>query len=206
VIAQFVLHGLSATDLALFLNRAILGAFFVLARFRWFYDPSRPEDPFMNRKRHEHIVWKLCVCGYGTHPVLAAFVANVEVFAGLGVLFGFLAPISAMGLLGVLSFATYCTAREKTMRQGPVDRVDVVSDYLWTVEPIYVMTALVVVLCGSGGWSMDHFLFTANSSVQVVATLLVAALFLICSISLMTLVYLSGGRTKMPPAEQKAAA
>ena len=59
----------SAPDVALFLVRGILGAFFVLARFRWFYDPSRPEHWF-NCGRHDHLAWKLCTCGYGRNVYL----------------------------------------------------------------------------------------------------------------------------------------
>jgi len=158
-LTAFLNHGLfGATDFALLIARATLGTFFILARFRWIFDPSRPEDMWFNKARRDHLIWKLCTCGYYNHPVLAGFVALVEIFGGLAVLFGLLAPLAAMGLLSVLCFATYCTAREKVTRQSPVDTVDYASCYLWTVEPLYMMLCVVVITCGAGAYSFDHVL------------------------------------------------
>lgn len=153
------MHMTISADAALFIARLMLGLFFVLARFRWIYDPSRPEQPWFNAKRHEHLVWKLCVCGFGQHRALAASVALAEVAGGALVLVGLGTQLAALALFIVLLGATHCTAREKTMKQEPVDKLDVCSCYLWTVEPIYIGLALLILLGGPGAWSLDALIW-----------------------------------------------
>lgn len=142
--------------LVLFIARFVLGFFFVSYRFRWFWDPT-PQDgvavcsPF----RHLNLRRKLCHCGWGMNPTFAAFVAVAELLAGLGVIFGVLTTLSAAGLLAILLVATLCTAKEKTLRQNPVDRIDIVNCYLWNPEPVYIVLALVVLVLGPGWFSLD---------------------------------------------------
>lgn len=145
--------------IALFLARFVLGFFFVSYRFRWFYDPT-PQDgvAICSPYRHLNLRRKLCQCGWGMHPWLAAFVAIAEVAAGLAVIFGVLTSYAALGLLLILLVATLCTAREKTLRQNPVDGIDVVNCYLWNPEPVYIVLAVVVMALGPGMFSIDALL------------------------------------------------
>lgn len=146
------------TSLASLLLRLILGTFFVLARFRWVYDPSRTPS-LMNPLRHKHFRERLCTCGYGTHPLLCGFVASVEIAAGFAVILGLVTMPALCGLLCVLLFATWCTAREKVCAQNPVDQVDCISCYLWRVEGVYITVAVSLLCLGPGTWSLDHLLF-----------------------------------------------
>lgn len=151
--------GLSAYDFASLILRVVIGTFFVLARFRWFYDPSRPLAPLLNPARHKHMVERLCTCGYGSHPVMSAFVACVEVAAGMAVIIGLLTVVATVGLMGVLLFATLCTARQKVLEQSPVDCIDCVSCYLWRVEGGYIAVCAVILLLGPGAYSLDRLVF-----------------------------------------------
>lgn len=135
-------------DLSLFLMRVALGGFFVLARFRFFYDPSRPQDKWFNKERRNHLEWKMGYCKYPAWT--APYVAIGEVLAGLGVLSGVLFYASALALLGITFFATRCTWREKIMEQSPVDCIDWVSCYLWRVEGLYVLLAFILLALGPG--------------------------------------------------------
>lgn len=143
--------------LVLLLARFVLGFFFVSYRFRWFYDPN-PQDgiavcsPF----RHISLRKKLCQCGWGISPMLAAIVALVELCAGFGVMLGVLTTWSVFGLLIILLMATLCTAKEKTLRQNPVDGIDIVNCYLWNPEPVYIVLALIVLTLGPGWLSLDY--------------------------------------------------
>ncbi len=166
-------------DFALFLNRLTLGLFFVLARFRFFYDPARggtlppvanPFIPAAQRVLWNHRLWfnprrlasltrKMCSCGWTRGPALWAwFAAFVEVFAGLGLIFGLFSQLSALGLFAVTAAATVCTAREKVAKQSPIDRIDCVGCYLWCAEPLYIVMALVTLSAGPGQWSLDYLL------------------------------------------------
>lgn len=160
MIERLMLAGLNYPDFASLLLRVILGAFFVLARFRWVYDPSRPEQPWFNCQRHQHLRWKLCTCGYSTNIGLACLVASIEILAGCAVVVGLLSTLATAGLFGVLLFATICTASGKIAEQNPVDCVDKVSCYLWRVEGVYITIALVLLLTGPGKFSLDYLLAT----------------------------------------------
>lgn len=143
----------------LFLARFVLGFFFVSYRFRWFFDPT-PKDgvEVCSPYRHLKLREKMCQCGWGMSPLLAAFVAMAELLGGLGVIFGALTTVSAFGLLAILLVATTCTAKEKTLRQNPVDRIDIVNCYLWNPEPVYIVLAIVVLVLGPGWFSVDNLL------------------------------------------------
>lgn len=151
--------GLSAIDAALFVARLVLGLFFVLARFRFFYDPSR-EECWFNTQRCDSLTRKLAYCGiHACGKQWAWAVAAAEVLAGAALIVGLLTVPAALGLLIVLIFATICTARDKVMEQHPVDKVDVVSCYLWRVEGLYIAFAVIILLAGPGAYSLDYLIW-----------------------------------------------
>ena len=149
-----------STALALLLLRSTLGAFYVLARFRFFYDPSMPTGRrLLNRARHASLARKMCHCGLTAEPYLWAWlVAVIEVGAGLFLLAGYQTRLAAFGLLVLTCIATYCTAREKVAKQHPCDRLDWYACYLWCAEPLYIVLAVCVLLLGAGDWSADTLL------------------------------------------------
>jgi uncharacterized membrane protein YphA (DoxX/SURF4 family) len=159
-------HGVGAGDLAILAQRVMLGGFFVLARFRFFYDPVAPRlaagDPsrhqrcFLNPTRYESLRHKVCdVCHY---PPCHVLVAVVEVAAGLALIVGLLAVPAAFGLAIIILFGTLCTWRERTARQNPCDGIDWVSCYLWLPEPFYLLLAISLVLTGPGKYALDALL------------------------------------------------
>jgi uncharacterized membrane protein YphA (DoxX/SURF4 family) len=159
---MLLVHGLGYGDIIQLIARLLLGVFFVLARFRFFYDPTPPDGgrSWMNPWRHAHLAAKMEHCGFKTRPLFFAwFAAVVEVSAGFGVLFGFLAPLSAIGLLVITSIGTRCTARDKILKQQPIDTIQCCEDYLWLPEPLYIGLALIVILGGAGPYSLDALLW-----------------------------------------------
>lgn len=177
--------GLNAPDFALALNRITLGLFFVLARFRFFYDPARGGNlpssypvtgtygsiygnqyyrdrrAWFNPRRAASLTRKMCTCGWRKGAAFWAwFAAIVEVGAGLFLIFGLLSALSAFGLLTVTTAATFCTAKEKVTSQKPIDKIDCVGCYLWCAEPLYIVMALVAITAGPGSWSLDALLWS----------------------------------------------
>jgi uncharacterized membrane protein YphA (DoxX/SURF4 family) len=156
--ASLAVRGFGNPDIALLIVRVLLGSFFVLARFRWFYDPSRPEH-FLNHARHTHLSEKLQTCGFGNHPAVAALVAAIEVGAGLFLIVGLFTSLAALGLIAILLGAVACSTKAKTMKQDPVDGIQVAEDVLWTVEPLYLLIAGALLVAGGGAYSLDGYLF-----------------------------------------------
>lgn len=148
-----------ADDIVLLILRLFIGVFFILARFRYFYDPSRPEDKWFNHARVDHLAWKLGYCHFPAAKYIAPLVATVEIGAAAFLIIGLITPIAAFGLLVILLGATHCTAMEKVAKQEPVDRIDWWSCYLWTVEPIYIGIAVALIVAGAGTISLDALIW-----------------------------------------------
>lgn len=160
-VREILSGGIGGTDAASLLARATLGGFYVLARFRSFYDPSKPKGcRAFNSARFNSLQRKLCSCGFTQNLVVWAWItASVEVFCGLGLLAGLLTTFAALGLLILTLRATMCTAAIKVREQNPVDRIDCVACYLWRVEGIYIALALMILLLGPGRFSLDRLLW-----------------------------------------------
>lgn len=165
--------GLHLIDAALLIARLLLGVFFVLARFRFFYDPAGGANlprlampnhienrKLLNPRRARSLTTKLVYCGCTAYPSLQAWIAAaVEVLAGIGLIVGLLAVPSALALLIVLLVATRCTAKDKVCEQNPCDKLDVVCAYLWRVEGLYIGLAAIILLAGPGAYSIDYLIW-----------------------------------------------
>ena len=166
---------MEAGDIALLIIRSTLGLFYVLARFRFFYDPagggSLPAEPlpmgftgtsayndrkWLNPRRFASLRRKMQHCGINYLPgAWAWFAAIVEVFGGLLLILGVWSRIMAVLLLGVSLAATRCTWRQKVFEQNPVDCIDVCACYLWRVEGLYIIMALVITISGGGAIALN---------------------------------------------------
>lgn len=160
MLSNVLSHGLGSTDAASLLARLVLGAFYVLARFRSFYDPSKPRGcRVFNRDRLSSLSRKLCYCGFSRGVRFWAWItAGIEVFGGLGLLLGLATMVSAVAILALTVRATLCTAAVKVKEQNPVDTIDCVACYLWRVEGVYIALALLILLLGPGTYSLDAVL------------------------------------------------
>jgi uncharacterized membrane protein YphA (DoxX/SURF4 family) len=151
------------TDAAILVARLLLGVFFILARFRLFFDPSVPAGSpgrWLNGLRWESFTNKLCYCGCRVYPRLWAWIAGVgEVLAGIALVLGLFTIPAALVLLVILLVATRCTAYQKVMEQNPVDRIDCVACYLWRVEGLYIGLAIIILLAGPGAYSIDYLIW-----------------------------------------------
>ncbi len=126
----------------------IVGLFFVLARFRFFYDPSKsPSLRWFNRLRYQSLYNKIHSCGWTHRTALWTwYTAVVEVLGGLSLMLNIGRSISGPLLLGLLLVASKCTYRTKCLEQCPVDKIDWLCAYLWRVEGLYIAMLAVVVV------------------------------------------------------------
>lgn len=158
--ALSIVTGLGFQDLGLLLIRVTTGAFFLIYRFRWVFDPSAVDKCWLSPTRHIRLRNRLCSCGYTDHPSLAAAVAVIEILGGLGLIFGLLSVLSALGLFIVLVFANLCTPKEEIPLMKPVDKVDYVRCYLHLAEPLYLAMAFLIIVAGPGKYSLDYLLLS----------------------------------------------
>lgn len=135
----------------------MLGGFFILARFRWVYDPSR-QDRWFNLQRHQSLCRKLQDCGFGSSYGLSCCVALGELLAGAGVLVGFLTPIAVSGLAIILAGAILTNSHRKVAQQGPVDFLHRAECFLWTPEGWMLLSAVTLGVLGPGAISLDALL------------------------------------------------
>lgn len=172
---HYITAGIGGAGIALLLARVTLGLFYVLARFRFFYDPSKPlyavvgRDAFgafeygntrwLNKERQDSLIRKMSLCGLTWRPRLWAWIAAVvEVGAGLLLIVGLYAPLMALALLVVTALATRCTWRQKVYEQNPCDALDVCACYLWRVEGLYLILALCIIIGGGGAFALSDYL------------------------------------------------
>jgi uncharacterized membrane protein YphA (DoxX/SURF4 family) len=130
------------TTLAL---RGGTGAFFAISGFHKLFVKAR----------HATLVETLKTDGIRPLGFFQWFVPGVEFLAGLGVAFGFLTPLSALGLFTICIVATCTDAYRKVAGWGPIDRADVVDDYLYLPEVIYALILAHFVAAGGGRFSLD---------------------------------------------------
>lgn len=148
----------SAYDTTALAIRLALGSFYFLNRYRFYYDQSR-KISVLNPQRSESLTSKMVECGWDRAPRFwAHFTAFVEVFGGLALIVGLLSRAASLGILAVTLVATWCTAKDKVMKQGPVDKVDCVGCYFWCVEPHLAMMAIILLAFGPGAYSIDSLL------------------------------------------------
>ena len=150
---------LTPLDFVLLTARIILGGFFVVDRFRWFWDPQHTGSArhLLNEARREHLRAKIEQITGLRSMLWSVVVAVVEFFGGLALIFGLLTPLAAAGILVILIIASRGNFHEKVIvRQKPVDKIDVLSCYFWTVEPLYIWMAAMIVILGAGAISLDH--------------------------------------------------
>lgn len=145
-----LLEGFGQVDLALLLNRLVLGLFFAISGFHKLF----------NGTRHASLVATLKSLHIPAVRFNQWWVPGVEFTAGLGIMVGCLSTIAALGLLCICSVAC-CTAGPGMVQSyQPIDEADKVDDWLYLPETLYLVLSLNVILMGPGKWSIDYYLIT----------------------------------------------
>ena len=148
-IIQLMSHGLHAPDLALALVRVAIGGFFAISGFHKLFNPER----------HAHYTRTLVADHVPAIGFMQWWVAGWEFAAGLLVAVGLFSTFSAGVLMIICVVACMAEAPAKVAKYNPIDKADVVDDYLYLPEVLYLITLAAVALAGPGHFSVDHFLF-----------------------------------------------
>jgi uncharacterized membrane protein YphA (DoxX/SURF4 family) len=150
---QILFNGVGYTDIALTLNRVVVGMFFVLSGYHKLFNAER-HRVFADELRSLHV-----------HAVAINqwWVPLVEFSAGGAVVIGLVTPLAALGLLFIILVASATTGRERIKAYKPIDRADRIDDWLYLPETLYVVMLIVVISTGAGPYSLDSAILTLLS-------------------------------------------
>ena len=111
-----------------------------------------------NAERRATLVATLQACRIPFIPVMQWFVPSVEFLGGLGVAFGFLTPLAALGLATICLIAAYTDGMRRIRAWGAIDGADVIDDLLYLPEVLYIVLLALFVANGAGPVSLDAIL------------------------------------------------
>jgi uncharacterized membrane protein YphA (DoxX/SURF4 family) len=147
-VRDILLDGIGGTSPVIVAMRFALGSFFVLSGIH----------KLRNKERHKTFVETLKALGIPRIGILQWFVPGVEFFSGLGVAFGFLTPLAALGLLVICSVALLTSSPTVVASYKPIDPVDRIDDWLYQPEMMYALMLLYFITAGAGPVSVDQLL------------------------------------------------
>ena len=78
-----------------------------------------------------------------------------EFTAGGAIVFGFLAPLAALGLLVLILVAIVTPGPQRIKVYRPIDEADRIDDWLYLPEVLYAFMLIMVVSAGAGPYSLD---------------------------------------------------
>ena len=142
---DLLFKGVGAGDIALTLNRVAVGVFFLLSGYHKLFDPER----------HRALAVELKQLGIHAVRFNQWWVPMVEFTAGVAVVIGLLAPLAALGLLVITLVAIARSGPQRINGYKPIDRADLIGDWLYLPETLYAFMLLVVVSAGAGPYSLD---------------------------------------------------
>ena len=142
--------GVGWTDIALTLNRIVVGAFFMLSGYHKLF----------NADRHRVFVDELKALGVPALGINQWWVPTVEFTAGGAVLIGLLAPLAALGLFVIILVAIATSGRQRIKLYKVIDRADRIDDWLYLPETLYAVMLIMVMLAGAGPYSLDAVILT----------------------------------------------
>jgi uncharacterized membrane protein YphA (DoxX/SURF4 family) len=142
---DILFHGVGFTDIALTLNRIVVGMFFMFSGFHKLFNPER----------HRALADQLKELGIHGVGFNQWWVPTVEFSAGLAVVIGLLAPLAALGLLVITVVAIATTGPQRIKVYKPIDEADRIDDWLYLPEILYAVMLLTVVSAGAGPYSLD---------------------------------------------------
>lgn len=147
-IVTSILDGFGGAVIAMTVTRIALGMFFVFSGYHKLTNPQR----------HATLVGTLNECHVPFIPVMQWFVPGVEFAGGLGVMFGALTPIAALGLLAICIVATGTDGVRRVRQYAVLDVADEIDDVLYLPEVLYMLMLIATISLGAGPYSVDHLI------------------------------------------------
>lgn len=130
------------------LFRLVLGSFFLFSGYHKLFNQSRRatlESTFKADKVYS--------------PSLMWAIPLGELFGGAALLLGFLTPLACAGLILICAGACAFDGSKRVKQWQPLDWADLVADYEYLPEVLYIVMLIALALMGAGQFSVDSFLF-----------------------------------------------
>jgi uncharacterized membrane protein YphA (DoxX/SURF4 family) len=150
---DLLFNGIGWTDIAFTLNRIAVGAFFMHSGYHKLF----------NAERHSTFVNELKSLGVPALGFNQWWVPLVEFSAGVAVLIGLLAPLAALGLLVIILVALATSGRREIKQYKPIDRGDLIDDWLYLPETLYAFMLILIISAGAGPYSVDALILSLMS-------------------------------------------
>jgi len=147
-VSYVLLNGVGGAALTYAGARIATGVFFVFSGYH----------KLTNADRRAALVATLQACDIPFITVMQWFVPSVEFLGGLGVAFGFLTPLAALGLATICLVAACTDGLPRVRTSGAIDKVDVIDDVLYLPEVLYMLMLALFVANGAGPFSLDAVL------------------------------------------------
>lgn len=145
MILELMSHGLQSPNGALLLSRLCVGVFFTMSGMNKLFVASR----------HQSLVNNLTKNKIKPLTFMSWFVPFWEFASGIGVTIGFLAPFNAGVLMIICIVACTCELKARVAAYKPINKADEIADYLYIQDVLYMALLAVVILAGSGKYSID---------------------------------------------------
>jgi putative oxidoreductase len=144
-VIQVITQGAQAPYAALTLNRVALGLFFAISGYHKLF----------NAPRHATLTRTLQADSVHAVPFMRWLLPGAEFSGGSALILGFLSALAAFGLCIICAGALALDAAKRLRAWQPIDRADWLDNLLYVPEVLYCIGLIVVMLGGSGAWSLD---------------------------------------------------
>jgi uncharacterized membrane protein YphA (DoxX/SURF4 family) len=144
-VIDILFKGIGWTDIALTLDRVVVGMFFMFSGYHKLF----------NAERHRALVDELTTLHVRAVGINQWWVPLVEFAAGSAVFIGLLTPLAALGLLVIVLVAGVTSGRVRIKSYQPIDRADRIDNWLYLPEILYAFMLIIFVSAGAGPYSLD---------------------------------------------------
>jgi uncharacterized membrane protein YphA (DoxX/SURF4 family) len=131
-------------DAVLTVNRVALGTFFAISGYHKIF----------NSQRHKVLVETFKNLGIPAVRFNQWWVPSVEMFGGMALISGILAPFAAAGLFAVCMVAVCTDCYKRIAAYQPIDKADWLDDLLYLPEVIYLFGLAIVISMGPGPFTL----------------------------------------------------
>lgn len=138
-------YGIDKPDLGLMAIRGATGVFFAISGYHKLF----------NADRHAKLKRTLASDNVPFLSFMEWWVPGWEFAAGVTLALGLFSATSAAILTIICIVACCCEAKEKVAKYAPIDFADVVDDYLYLPEVLYILMLGVTMLAGPGKYALD---------------------------------------------------